>query len=111
MLDKAAKKRIIKRFATKEGDTGSTEVQIAILSYEIKDLSGHLKMHKKDHSSRRGLLRKIGERRRLLKYLSKENRPSWETMVKRLRLKQARELEKPTDEELAVMEADEKAAA
>lgn len=111
MLDKAAKKRIIKRFATKEGDTGSTEVQIAILSYEIKDLSEHLKIHKKDHSSRRGLLRKIGERRRLLKYLNKENRPSWEVMVKRLRLKQARELEKPTEEELAAMEADEKAAA
>jgi len=97
MLNKAAKKRIIKRFATHEGDTGSTEVQIAILTYEIKELGEHLKIHKKDHSSRRGLLRKIGERRRLLKYLKKENLKSYEDIVKRLRLKQAREIEKPTE--------------
>ena len=99
MLDKTAKKRIIKRFQTHEGDTGSTEIQIAILTYEIKELSEHLKIHKKDHSSRRGLLRKIGERRRLLKYLKKENLKSFEDIVKRLRLKQAREIEKPIEEE------------
>jgi len=98
MLNKATKKRIIKRFATHEGDTGSTEIQIAILTYEIKELGEHLKIHKKDHSSRRGLLRKIGERRRLLKYLNKENRKSFEEIVKRLRLKQAREIEKPEPE-------------
>lgn len=95
MLDKETKLRIIKRYQTHEGDTGSAEIQIAILTYEIKELVEHLKIHKKDHSSRRGLLRKIGERRRLLKYLKKDNLRSFEDMVKRLHLKQAKELGKP----------------
>lgn len=95
MLNKETKQRIIQRFQTHEGDTGSAEIQIAILTYEIKELVEHLKIHHKDHSSRRGLLRKIGERRQLLKYLKKENLHSYEELVKRLHLKQARELERP----------------
>lgn len=95
MLNKETKQRIIQRFQTHEGDTGSAEIQIAILTYEIKELVEHLKIHHKDHSSRRGLLRKIGERRQLLKYLKKENLRSYEEIVKRLHLKQARELERP----------------
>lgn len=97
MLNKETKQRIIKRFQTHEGDTGSAEIQIAILTYEIKELVEHLKIHHKDHSSRRGLLRKISERRQLLKYLKKENPSSYEEIVKRLHLKQARELERPNE--------------
>ena len=68
MLDKKLKQRIINKFRIHDNDTGSSQVQIAILSEEIKQLTDHLKMHKGDYSSRRGLLRKVGERRRLLKY-------------------------------------------
>jgi len=95
MLDKDKKLKIIKKFQTHEGDTGSTEVQIAILSEEIKDLADHLKLHHKDHSSRRGLLRKVGERRRLLRYLKKENAKSYEELTKKLKLKTAKVLVKP----------------
>src|SRR3989338_4846057 len=98
MLDKETKLRIITRYQTHEGDTGSAEIQIAILSYEIKELVEHLKIHKKDHTSRRGLLRKIGERRRLLKYLKKDNLRSFEDIARRLHLKQAKELGKPETE-------------
>jgi len=72
MLDKNAKEKIIAKFKTHANDTGSSEVQIAILTEEIKQLSAHLKNHKKDQSSRRGLLRKVSERRRLLKFLERE---------------------------------------
>ncbi|MBT3816809.1 MAG: 30S ribosomal protein S15 [Candidatus Magasanikbacteria bacterium] len=91
MLAKDKKKKVIKKFQTHEGDTGSTEVQIAILSTEINELVAHLKAHHKDHSSRRGLLRKIGQRRRLLRYLQKENAASYEELVKKLKLKQAKQ--------------------
>ncbi len=93
MLTKKQKENVIKKFQTHEGDTGSSEVQIALLTYEINDLAEHLKQHKKDHSSRRGLLRKVGERRSLLNYLLQENKKSWEDIVKRLKLKQAKTLE------------------
>ena len=92
MLSKQKKKNIIKKYQKKAGDTGSTEVQIAILSGEINELSKHLKSHHKDQSSRRGLLRKIGERRRLLRYLQKEDLASYEKLVKALKLKQAKAL-------------------
>jgi small subunit ribosomal protein S15 len=95
MLDKDKKLKVIKKFQTHEGDTGSTEVQIAILSEEIKELADHLKLHHKDHSSRRGLLRKVGERRRLLRYLKKENAKSYEELTKKLKIKQAKTLVKP----------------
>lgn len=91
MLSKEKKKKIIKKYQTHEGDTGSTEVQIAILSTEIDELADHLKLHHKDHSSRRGLLRKVGERRRLLRYLQKESAKSYEELVKKLKLKQAKQ--------------------
>lgn len=92
MLDKTKKQKVIKKFQTHEGDTGSSEVQIAILTTEIDELSGHLKAHPKDHSSRRGLLRKVGERRRLLRYLQKENLASFEELSKKLKLKQVKTL-------------------
>lgn len=91
MLDKDKKAKIIKKYQTHTGDTGSSEVQIAILSAEIDELAGHLKAHHKDHSSRRGLLRKVGERRRLLRFLKKENSASYEELVKKLKLKQAKQ--------------------
>lgn len=86
MLDKQKKERVIEKFKTHEGDTGSPEVQIAILSAEMDDLSKHLGIHKKDFSSRRGLLRKVSERRRLLKYLQSEDEKRHEALVKRLKI-------------------------
>ncbi len=87
MLTKKEKDRIIEKYKTHEKDTGSAEVQIAILSEEIKRLTGHLKDHKKDFSSRRGLLRKVGQRRRLLAYLSDENPKSYEALAEKLKIK------------------------
>jgi len=91
MLSKQKKQRLIKKYQTHDGDTGSSEVQIAILTSEIEELASHLKSHHKDHSSRRGLLRKVGERRKLLKYLQRENPASYEELVKKLKLKQAKQ--------------------
>ena len=87
MIMKQQKDSIIKKFATKTGDTGSPQVQVALLSYEIIELSLHLQAHKKDHSSRRGLLKKVGQRRRLLRYLKKENLAEYEKLIKALKLK------------------------
>lgn len=98
MLEKDKKSKVIKKFQTHAGDTGSSEVQIAILSTEIDELAEHLKLHPKDHSSRRGLLRKVGQRRRLLRYLKKENAVSYEDVVKKLKLKQAKTLIKQSVE-------------
>jgi small subunit ribosomal protein S15 len=86
-LDKPTKDKIIKKYKTHEADTGSSEVQIAILTHEVEQLTNHLKTHKKDFSSRKGLLRKIGQRRRLLKYLAKDDEKSYENLVKKLKLK------------------------
>ena len=86
-LTNSQKDRVIKKYKTHESDTGSSEVQIAILSEEIKQLTGHLKTHKKDFSSRRGLLRKVGLRRRLLNFLEKDNSKSYEDLIKKLKLK------------------------
>lgn len=87
MITKEQKDKIIQKYATKQGDTGSPNVQIALLSYEITDLNGHLQAHKKDFSSRRGLLKKIGQRRRLLRYLKKENKSGYEKLIAALKLK------------------------
>lgn len=87
MLDKKKKEKLIEKFKTHKSDTGSSQVQIAILTEEIKELTKHLKTHKKDFSSRRGLLRKVSLRRRLLKFLSKDNQASYENLVKKLKLK------------------------
>lgn len=92
MLSKEEKKKIINKFKTHENDTGSTQVQIAILSAEIEDLSEHLKAHKHDYSSRRGLLKKVGERRRLLKYLQKDDEASFMELSKKLKLKIAKKM-------------------
>lgn len=87
MLDKQAKDKIIKKFKTHEADTGSAEVQIAILTEEIKRLTEHLKGHKKDFSSRRGLIKKVSQRRKLLKFLQRENQRSFDELVAKLKLK------------------------
>ena len=92
MLDKKVKQKIINQFKIHENDTGSTQVQIAILTEEIKQLADHLKAHKHDYSSRRGLLKKVGERRRLLKYLQKEDEKSFIDVASRLKLKIAKRM-------------------
>jgi small subunit ribosomal protein S15 len=95
MLDVKTKAAVIKKFQTHKGDTGSSEVQIAILTAEIEELIGHLKAHPKDHSSRRGLLRKVSSRRQLMRYLKKENLDSYEKLMKKLKIKMARTVAKP----------------
>ena len=83
-IDKAA---IIKEYATHEGDTGSPEVQIAILSARIADLTEHLKTHKKDHHSRRGMLKMVGQRRGLLDYLKDKDIERYRAIVEKLGLR------------------------
>ncbi|MBI4090968.1 MAG: 30S ribosomal protein S15 [Candidatus Komeilibacteria bacterium] len=95
MLNRQKKERIIQKFRTHKSDTGSAEVQIAILTAEIKELSKHLKDHKKDFSSRRGLLRKVSQRRKLLRYLRKDNEKSFAKLIKNLKLKAPKEGEMP----------------
>ncbi len=90
MLDKKLKDKVIQKFKTHPNDTGSSEVQIAILSEEIRELTDHLKLHKKDFSSRRGLLKKVMTRRKLLRYLECESVERFESLVKRLKLKISR---------------------
>lgn len=98
MLDKKRKEKLIKKYRVHETDTGSPQVQIAILTEEIKDLTDHLKEHKHDYSSRRGLLKKVGERRKLLKYLQKENSEQFKELATKLKLKIAQKLQE--EEEL-----------
>ena len=86
-LDAATKKQIISEFGQKEGDTGSPEVQVAMLSRRISDLTEHLKTHKHDHHSRRGLLLLVGQRRRLLNYLQKTEIERYRSIVERLGLR------------------------
>lgn len=100
MLDKKNKEKLIKKFRTHETDTGSSQVQIAILSEEIKELTEHLKKHKHDFSSRRGLLKKVGERRKLLKYLRKESVEQFQKLAEMLKLKIAGKLEEEEQEEI-----------
>jgi small subunit ribosomal protein S15 len=86
-LDQATKAEIIAEYATHEGDTGSPEVQIALLSRRIKDLTEHFKVHAHDHHSRRGLLLLVGQRRRLLGYLESIDVDRYRSVVKRLGLR------------------------
>ena len=81
------KASLIKEFAVKQGDTGSPEVQVAILTERIKNLTEHMKDHKKDFISRRGLLVMVGQRRRLLDYVKNQNSARYETLIKRLGLR------------------------
>lgn len=87
MLSKKEKDAIIKKFQTHKDDTGSPEVQVAILSKEIDQVSEHLKIHKKDNHSRRGLLQMVGNRRRLLRYLKSEDEKRYDKLVDKLKLK------------------------
>jgi small subunit ribosomal protein S15 len=86
-ISKEAKQQIIVDYRVKEGDTGSCEVQVAILTKEIEELNEHLKIHKHDHHSRRGLLKKVGHRRNLLKYLARKDVQRYRTLIKRLGLR------------------------
>ena len=87
VLAPEVKKEIIDRFKLSEKDTGSPEVQIALLSNRIKYLTEHFKVHKKDHHSRRGLLKLVGQRRRLLNYLKKRDVERYRTVIKELGLR------------------------
>ena len=84
MLTKEKKQEIIKEYAIKEGDTGSPEVQVAILTYRINDLNEHLKEHHKDHHSRRGLLKMVGKRRGLLDYLKSKDIEAYRQLIEKL---------------------------
>lgn len=81
------KSEVITEYATKEADTGSPEVQVAVLSERIVNLTEHLKIHKKDFHSRRGLLMMVGRRRRLLDYLNRSNSARYQDLIKRLGLR------------------------
>jgi len=81
------KAKVVAEFQRAKGDTGSSEVQIALLTERINDLTGHFKEHQKDHHSRRGLLRMVSQRRKLLDYLKGKNLDSYRTLIKRLGLR------------------------
>ena len=87
MLTIEKKKKIIDDFKTHEGDTGSPEVQIAILTTRINELTEHLKDHRKDHASRRGLLKMVGTRAALLKYVNKKDPKRYKSIISRLGLR------------------------
>ena len=84
---KERKVEIIEKFATHEGDTGSPEVQVALLTERINELNGHLQIHKKDHHSRRGLLKMVGQRRSLLRYLKAKDLGRYNTLIQSLGLR------------------------
>ncbi len=86
-MDKERKLEIIQEYATSEGDTGSPEVQVALLTEKIKHLTGHLQVHKHDHHSRRGLLKMVGDRRQLLNYLSRVDIERYRSLIERLGLR------------------------
>jgi len=86
MLDKNTKTKIITKYSQGPGDTGSPEVQVALLTEKIKRLSSHLKLHKKDNHSRRGLMQMVGKRRRLLNYLMKKDEKRYQALIDKLGL-------------------------
>ena len=86
-LSTDVKKQIMAEYATTEGDTGSPEVQVALLTQRIKDLTEHSRQHKHDHHSRRGLLLLVGQRRRLLNYLHRSDIQRYRTLIERLGLR------------------------
>lgn len=86
-LTSEAKQAIVKKYARNDKDTGSAEVQIAILTEEINNLTGHLKEHKHDYHSRRGLLKKVGQRRNMLAYLAKKDIQRYRELIKQLGLR------------------------
>lgn len=86
-LANLSKTDVIAQFATHEGDTGSPEVQCAILTSRIEQLTAHLGVHKKDHASRRGLLQLVGQRRRLLKYVENQDKARYTSLIQKLGLR------------------------
>lgn len=86
-LDQAKKAEIIAKYARSENDTGSTEVQVALITDRITYLTDHLKTNKKDHSSRLGLLKLVGQRRRLMRYLKKSDLQRWNTIKTELNIR------------------------
>jgi len=86
-MDKETKQTLIKEFSRHSGDTGSPEVQIAILTNRIKSLTDHLRQHKQDDSSRRGLLKLVGQRRRLLAYIRRTDYPRYQALTDRLNIR------------------------
>lgn len=86
-MTQAEKQAIIKEYATHEGDTGSPEVQVAVLTTRINELTEHLKVHKKDHHSRRGLLKMVGQRRNLLAYLKSKDIEAYRKLIESLGLR------------------------
>lgn len=86
-LTKEQKQELVKKYARSKNDTGSAEVQIAILTEEIKELTEHLKVHQHDHHSRRGLLKKVGQRRSMLNYLAKKDVTRYREIVSKLGLR------------------------
>lgn len=86
-LEKVQKEAVIEKFKTHEKDTGSPQVQIAILTERINGLTDHFKTHKKDHHSRQGLLKLVNKRRRLLEYLKSEDKDEYENIIKKLNLR------------------------
>ena len=86
-MTKELKNEIVKKYAIKEGDTGSPEVQVALLTQRINELNDHLKFHKKNHHSRRGLLKMVGHRRSLLRYLKDKSLDRYNTLIKSLELR------------------------
>ncbi|QBI55573.1 30S ribosomal protein S15 [Streptomonospora litoralis] len=86
-IDTATKQQIIADYGTTEGDTGSPDVQVALLTHRITELTEHLKTHKQDHHSRRGLLLMVGRRRRLLKYIQKQDVQRYRRLIQRLGLR------------------------
>ena len=84
MISKEQKAEIIEKYGRKPGDTGSPEVQIAILTFRIRELTEHLKVHQKDHHSRRGLLKLVGQRRGLLAYLKKTDLEGYRKLIEQL---------------------------
>lgn len=86
-ISQEKKQEIVVAYRLKEGDTGSPEVQVALLTTEINELNEHLKLHKHDHHSRRGLLKKVGRRRNLLKYLAKKDVERYRALIQRLGLR------------------------
>ncbi len=87
MLSKPDKQKVMQDFETHNGDTGSPEVQIAVLTRRINELTEHLKAHRKDHSSRRGLLKMVGNRSSLLKYIGKKDPQRYQNIISRLGLR------------------------
>ena len=86
-MDAQLKQEVIKKYARNEGDTGSSEVQVAVLTEDIKHLTEHLRTHKKDHSTRRGLIAKVTKRRKLLDYMKREDSPKYDTIVTELKIR------------------------